>query len=210
MLSQAELSRVWGVSPSYVARLVKKGCPLSSVAEADRWRLENLQKPPRSESGASFVSSVAKPSEVKAEVETDTTTAGRLKRAHNAELLAYSLLQTLAKGGNAVSLRAGVHAWGEAKRRVSEAELEHAKHQQITRELVPTEEVRETSLKFLGGLRASMDALASSVCVRANPSDPQCAKEAIEEAVNHIYRQIQNCEGAFAYDKPPKPISSTA
>jgi hypothetical protein len=204
VISQAELARVWGVSPSYVARLIKKGCPLGSVSEADRWRLENLQKPPRSESGSSLVSSVAKPSEIVANEETDTSTAGRLKRAQNAELIAYSLLQTLADGGNAVSLRAGVHAWGEAKRRVSEAELEHAKYQQVAKELISVEEVKEINTKYLGGIRALMDAMPGSICVRANPSDPECAKEAMEEYIDRILRMIQASEGVFA-DKSPSP-----
>ena len=194
MISQAELARIWGVSPSYVARLIKKGCPLGSVSEADRWRLDNLQKPPRSESGSSLVSSVAKPSEIVANEETDTSTAGRLKRAQNAELMAYSLLQTLADGGNAVSLRAGVHAWGEAKRRVSEAELEHAKHQQATRELISMDEVTETYAKYLGMIRQLMDALPASVAVRANPADPECAKKAVEDGVTQIYMTIQKAE----------------
>ena len=194
MISQAELARVWGVSPSYVARLIKKGCPLGSVSEADRWRLGNLQKPPRSESGSSLVSSNAKPSEVVVIEETDTSTAGRLKRAQNAELMAYSLLQTLANGGNAVSLRAGVHAWGEAKRRVSEAELEHAKHQQATRELISMDEVTETYAKYLGMIRQLMDALPASVAVRANPADPECAKKAVEDGVTQIYMTIQKAE----------------
>jgi len=195
MVSQSELSRIWGVSPSYITRLVKKGCPLSSVSDADRWRLENLQKPPRSNSGASIVSSFAKCPET---ADNDTSTAGRLKRAQNAELMAYRLLEGLAEGGNAVSLRAGVHAWGEAKRRVSEAELEHAKFQLETRETLTISEVEETYAKTLGGIRALMDALPASVAVRANPSDPECAKKAIEEAVDQIYRQIQSSEGVFA------------
>jgi hypothetical protein len=141
-----------------------------------------------------LVSSVAKPSEIVANEETDTSTAGRLKRAQNAELMAYSLLQTLADGGNAVSLRAGVHAWGEAKRRVSEAELEHAKHQQATRELISMDEVTETYAKYLGMIRQLMDALPASVAVRANPADPECAKKAVEDGVTQIYMTIQKAE----------------
>jgi hypothetical protein len=151
-----------------------------------------------------LVSSVAKPSEIVANEETDTSTAGRLKRAQNAELIAYSLLQTLADGGNAVSLRAGVHAWGEAKRRVSEAELEHAKYQQVAKELISVEEVKEINTKYLGGIRALMDAMPGSICVRANPSDPECAKEAMEEYIDRILRMIQASEGVFA-DKSPSP-----
>ena len=94
----------------------------------------------------------------------------------------------------AVSLRAGVHAWGEAKRRVSEAELEHAKHQQATRELISMDEVTETYAKYLGMIRQLMDALPASVAVRANPADPECAKKAVEDGVTQIYMTIQKAE----------------
>jgi len=50
-MRQAELARIWGVSPAYVCKLVGRGMPLASLEEADLWRVENLEKPPRSESG---------------------------------------------------------------------------------------------------------------------------------------------------------------
>jgi len=50
-MKQADLARIWGVSPAYVCKLVGRGMPLASLEEADLWRVENLKKPPRSESG---------------------------------------------------------------------------------------------------------------------------------------------------------------
>jgi len=131
----------------------------------------------------------------------DDSPAARLKRAQQAERIAFDLLQSLAQGGNAVSMRAGVHAFGEAQRRCSEAELALVKHQQATRDLISGDEVQATYAKYLGGIRQLMDALPSSVAVRANPSDPECAKQAVEEGINHIYRQIQSAEGAFTFLK---------
>ena len=54
-MKQAELARIWGVSPAYVCKLVGRGMPLASLEEADLWRVENLEKPPRSESGGAVV-----------------------------------------------------------------------------------------------------------------------------------------------------------
>jgi len=178
--------------------------PIGSLAEADSWRLANLQKPPRSPSGAASVK-VAAGVEAKGEALAeggDESPEARLKRAQQAEILAYGLLRQLAEGGNAVSLRAGVHAFGEAQRRCSEAELHLAKHRQATLELIPAGEAQEVFTKYLGGLRALMDQLPASAAVRANPSDPECAKKALEEAINQILRAIQKAED----DKPfPTP-----
>jgi len=36
-----DLARRWGINPSYITRLVKRGCPLTSFEEADTWRMAN-------------------------------------------------------------------------------------------------------------------------------------------------------------------------
>ena len=201
-MTSSELARTWGVSPSYVARLVKRGLPLTSLSAADSWRLANLQKPPRSESGSALVSAEVK-APTAAGADDEDSTHARLKRSHQAERLAFDLLKQLAEGGNAIAMRAGVHAWGEAKKRVSEAELEHAKHQLATRELVSMSEVMETFAEHLGGIRALMDALPSMICFRANPSDPDLAKQSIAEGVDQILRNISNAE-RVAFPTPAK------
>lgn len=205
----SEIARQWGVSSSYVARLVKRGMPLRSLADADSWRLANLQKPPRSESGAVLVKQTSDGAGAgDSEIADKDSPLARLKRSHKAERLAFALLEQLGEGGNAVAMRAGIHAWGEAKKRVSEAELEHAKHQLATGELMDAEMVKEIYTKFLGGLRQSLDAMPSSLATRANPSDPECAKRAIQEGVDQIYNAIQKAEGAFK-DTSPAPTTST-
>jgi hypothetical protein len=45
VMTQTELANEWGVSQPYVAKLVKKGLPLTSKVDADRWRLESKQRP---------------------------------------------------------------------------------------------------------------------------------------------------------------------
>jgi hypothetical protein len=202
----SEIARCWGVSPGYVSRLKKKGMPLSSLAEADRWRLDNLQKPPRSESGAAAVRVAADLGGGEIQAGNDSP-AARLKRAQHAERLAFALLQSLAEGGNAVAMRAGVHAFGEAQRRCSDAELALVKNQQATRGLISFDEVQATFTKHLGGIRQLMDALPSSVAVRANPSDPECARMAVQEGIDQILRMIQASEGVFA-DNSPSPSPS--
>lgn len=197
----SEIARTWGVSPSYVGRLVKKGLPLTSVAAADGWRLANLQKPPRSSSGAAIVSQAVTPTAGAIPEGDQSLPLARLKRAQRAEILAFDLLEQLAKGANAIAMRAGVHAWGEAKKRVSEAELEYAKFQLATGEVILVEEYRELMLKYLGTIRSLMDALPSSVCFKANPSDPEHARQVLNDGIDVILRAIQD-----AHDNlPPAP-----
>ena len=199
-----EIARTWGVSPGYVSRLVKRGMPIASLAEADSWRLANLQKPPRSQAGAASVKVAAKV-EAKGEALAEggeESPEARLKRAQQAEILAYGVLLQLAEGGNAVSLRAGVHAFGEAQRRCSEAELNLTKHRQATNELMSVGEVEAVFTETLGTIRALMDALPASVCVRANPSDPELAKMALQEGVDQILRAINQAEDNKPFPTP--------
>lgn len=197
----SEIARTWGVSPSYVGRLVRKGLPLTSVAAADGWRLANLQKPPRSSSGAAIVRQAATPTAGAISKDDQDSPFARLKRAQRAEILAFDLLEQLAKGANAIAMRAGVHAWGEAKKRVSEAELEYAKHQLATGGVISSEEVREFIGKFLGTIRSLMDSLPSSVCFKANPSDPEHARQVLTDEVNVILKAISSAEDNL----PPAP-----
>jgi hypothetical protein len=47
VMTQTELAKKWGVSQPYVAKLVKKGMPLTNKEDAERWRLESKQRPSR-------------------------------------------------------------------------------------------------------------------------------------------------------------------
>lgn len=198
-----EIARTWGVSPGYVSRLIKKGMPTGSLAEADSWRLANLQKPPRSQSGAAVVKIAAGTGQGMKLCEVgDESPGARLKRANEAERLAFHLLRELAEGGNAIALRSGVHAFGEAQRRCSEAELNLAKHQLATGELISTAEVREVFTNTLGVIRSLMDALPAALAVRANPSDPECAKRALQEGVDQILRAVSKSEQDDPFPTP--------
>jgi hypothetical protein len=44
-MTQTELAKEWGVSQPYVAKLVKRGMPLTSKDDAETWRLEAKQRP---------------------------------------------------------------------------------------------------------------------------------------------------------------------
>src|SRR5215831_14215262 len=47
MPSNREIAKDWGVTPAYVDRQVKKGCPTVSFEVADLWRQANQVREPR-------------------------------------------------------------------------------------------------------------------------------------------------------------------
>ena len=196
MITQKELREKWGIDAGQLSRMVKRGMPLTSESDAQRWRLANQKRVSKNLHAPSQTSSEPlKDSD--AESYKSKTSLGRLNRAKQAEVVAYSLVATAANNQNPVAMRAAVQGWGEAKKRVAEAELEHARFEEVTRVLVRMDEVREVFGKWLGAIRNLMDAMPSSLAARANPSDPECAKRAIQEGIDQIFVTIQKAEGAF-------------
>jgi hypothetical protein len=198
MIRQKELCEKWGLTRGAISQLVKAGMPLTSVTDAERWKIANQKKPSRARPILSASANLSETSENSdAESIKLENPLGRLHRARRAELVAYSLVQRATNERNPVAMRSAVQGWGEAKKRVAEAEMEHARFEEVTRVLVRMDEVREVFGKWLGAIRNLMDAMPSSLAARANPSDPECAKRAIQEGIDQIFVTIQKAEGAF-------------
>jgi len=198
MIRQKELCEKWGLVKSEISKLVKRGMPLTSVADAERWKIANQKNPSRARPILSASASLSETSEnLDAESIKLENPLGRLHRARRAEVVAYSLVQRAANEKNPVAMRAAVQGWGEAKKRVAEAEMEHARWEEMNRVTLRMDEVQEWITKWHGGIRALLDAMPSSLAARANPSDPECAKQAIQDGVNQIFITIQKGEGAF-------------
>ena len=198
-MRQSELAKLWGISGAAINKLVKAGMPLTSEAEAQSWKIANQKRVGRKQLliQAPSPTSSEPSKELDAESYKSTSSLGRLNRAKQAEVVAYSLVATAATNKNPIAMRSAVQGWGEAKKRVAEAEMEHARFEEVTRVLVRMDEVREVFGKWLGAIRNLMDAMPSSLAARANPSDPECAKRAIQEGIDQIFVTIQKAEGAF-------------
>jgi len=198
MIRQIDLVQKWGMDKGQISKMVKAGMPLTSVSDAERWKLANQKNPSRLQP---ILSASENSSETSEDLDIESlksqTPLGRLHRAKRAEMVAYSLVMRSYKENSPVAMRAAVQGWGEAKKRVAEAEMEHARFEEVTRVLVRMDEVREVFGKWLGAIRNLMDAMPSSLAARANPSDPECAKRAIQEGIDQIFVTIQKAEGAF-------------
>ncbi len=198
MIRQTDLAQKWNVSRAAISKFVKAGMPLTSVNDAERWKLSNQKRVSKTEISLIPSPNSSEPSkDSDAELSVSKTSLGRLNRAKNAEVVAYSLVATAATNKNPVAMRATVQGWGEAKKRVAEAEMEHARWEEVSRVTVRMGEVQEWITKWHGAIRSLLDALPSSLAARANPSDPECAKQAIQDGINQIFVTIQKAEGAF-------------
>ena len=195
MIKQKELCEKWGMDRGQLSRMVKRGMPLTSEADALRWRMENQKASPRS------APPLKKDDSESPDLSDDDykaiTTLGRLLRAQRMEIVAFNQMVKAGRQENPIQTRAAIHAYERAQKAVRQAELDHHAEQAHLRQTLSINEVQETYTKYLGGIRALLDAMPASICSRANPSDPECAKQAIEDGVNQIFLAIQKAEGAF-------------
>ena len=199
MIRQVELVEKWGLSKAMISGMVKKGMPLTSESDAMKWRLQSQQASFRKGPPLSQDESQEKESQDSSNDDLSAlNTLGRLLRAQRMEVAAFRLMVKASKENNPIATRAAIHAYRDAQRVVRQAEIDHHEEQAHLRQTLPTIEVQEKYTKYLGGIRQLLDAMPSSICSRANPSDPECAKQAIEDGVNQIYIAIQKAEGAFA------------
>lgn len=195
MIRQVELVEKWGLSKGMVSMMVKKGMPLTSEADAMKWRLENQQAVFRKGPPLSQEESPEKESQDSSNDDLSAlNTLGRLLRAQRMEVAAFRLMVKASNDKNPIATRAAIHAYRDAQRVVRQAEIDHNEEQRHLRQTFSADEVQETFSKYLGGIRALLDAMPSSLASRANPSDPECSKKAIEEGVDQIYIAIQKGE----------------
>ena len=198
MIRQVELVEKWGLSKAMISGMVKKGMPLTSEADAMKWRLQNQQAVFRKGPPLSQDESPEKESQDSSNDGLSAlNTLGRLLRAQRMEVAAFRLMVKASKENNPIATRAAIHAYRDAQRVVRQAEIDHHAEQAHLRQTLSINEVQEIYTKYLGGIRALLDAMPASICSRANPSDPECAKQAIEDGVNQIFLAIQKAEGAF-------------
>ena len=198
MIRQTELVEKWGMSKGQISKMVARGMPLTSEADAMRWRMDNQQAIARVPPPLKPESEESESQSISDEDLSSLNTLGRLLRAQRMEVAAFRLMVRATKEGNTIATRAALHAYEKAQKVVRQAEIDHAQEQAHLRQTLSLGEVQETFSKYLGGIRALLDAMPSSICSRANPSDPECSKQAIEDGVNQIYLAIQKAEdGAF-------------
>lgn len=195
MIQQKELCEKWGMDRGQLSRMVKRGMPLTSEADALRWRMENQKASPRS--APPLRKDDSESPDLSDEDYKAITTLGRLLRAQRMEIVAFNQMVKAGRQENPIQTRAAIHAYERAQKAVRQAELDHHAEQAHLRQTLSINEVQETYTKYLGGIRALLDAMPASICSRANPSDPECAKQAIEDGVNQIFIAIQKAEGAF-------------
>jgi len=196
VITQNTLVKKWGIVPSVVSRMVKKGMPLNSESDAENWRMANQKRVGR---GGGKLKNLVKIESTKVQEEEGDWISpyARIKMAEQALLEANTMLKNSSAEGNAVAMRAAVDSQINAQKSLIIAEEAKENYDLRKRNTLAMGEVKEFISTWFGAIRNLMDAMPSSLSARANPSDPECAKVAIQEGVDQIFVTIQKAEGEF-------------
>jgi hypothetical protein len=194
-MRQSELAKAWGMSKGQISKYVKAGMPLTSESAAQQWRRDNQKNVTKG-----LLAEVRQEARLEVKVESpegNHPAKEVYERARTAERKSYELMNSQVDAKSFIQARAAIAQYNECIKALNNAAEGFRQEQAHLRQTLSTAEVKEKYIKHIGSLRSLLDAMPSSLCARANPSDPECAKQALEEGVNQLYIAIQKGEGAF-------------
>lgn len=199
-VKQADLGRAWGLSRGRVSQMVKAGMPLTSLEEAESWRVAHYGG--RTFSGQrggqvkndSAINGGAdlppKPEPVKDADLKREDIEGTLARLKKNELVAWGMLAQAVNQRDENAILVGQRKFGEAValRVKLGAEVEKILLQKgVT---IMMAEAKELFARHLQAVRMALKSMPSRIAARCNPADPVLAKQALNEAVERMFKTL--------------------
>lgn len=205
-VKQSELAKAWGLTRARVCQMVKKGMPLTSLAEAESWRIAHHggASVPGSAGGQVKSDSVSngggdlvlleKPENVNPSDLSREDFHGTLARLIKNEMIAWSMLATAVRQKNETEIQVRQRQYRDAvdlrvrqEKNVDEILLQR-------RDLISLAEAKELFGRHLQAVRLSLKNLPSRLAAKCNPSDPALAKQILNEAIEKLFKQLNEWE----------------
>ena len=199
-VKQAELVKAWGLSRGRVSQMVKAGLPLGSLEEAEAWRVAHYGARTVSgrQGGQSKSDSVSfggadlppPPEPVKTSDLSREDIEGTLARLKKNELVAWGVLAQAVRGGDENGILLGQKKFADAAslRVKLEKEVDAILLQKgIT---VTMGEAKDLFGRHLQAVRMALKNVPARLAARCNPSDPMLAKQTLNEAVERIFKTL--------------------
>lgn len=187
-LTQAKLSRLWGVSPTAVHKLVARGMPLDSIQAAESWR-DNNSNPDKVQGGKAADKARPKPetpeaTERKASQRRQAATVEEAERylseVEELRNFAKENAETLWQQGLIDDSRKWLTVHQGIAKQYPSLHSQVLKLREAHRITITTEAAQTVFVGFLMRLRGLLDTMPSALAAKANPSDPEHAREQLE------------------------------
>jgi hypothetical protein len=204
MVSLTEIAKYTGVSISHLSKKKAEGLPQDSLESAKDWLDRNRKNPPRS---PNLQPKPLAPEDQKPqELDTPSVTKrdllrddiyGCLARAKQSEKFCYALLHQAQANQDHARLPNLVKAHKEALRGRLEAEERVEALQISTGSVIGVDLAKNILSRYMMTIRSLLENMPSSICRRVNPSDPELAKDVLEEAIDKVISVIHKTKGSF-------------
>jgi hypothetical protein len=199
MLNRKELAAAWRVSPQMAGRYIKRGCPLDSLENADRWRRTNTLARGHKTAPAEVCMTPDRADELAEAMILESGQADR--ETLHANLRTLQLMVKQCKAAIAAAIENGDTEAGRrwtvtltnvlARSAVIAKELQAVLREDgITIRFADAEALFRAILKEM---RQVVMQATISLPQRLNPSDPELAREVMADWFNHSFlRQMHN------------------
>jgi hypothetical protein len=172
--------------------------PTDTIENATAWRENNRERsgklPSNSISGGVVIPKDTSVPVSKGDLSRDDI-YGCLARARNTEKVSYAILHNAQVNNETHKLPSLVKAHREAVKSRMEAEIKVESLQVAMGSKIDADVARNIFARYMMTIRNLMEGLGASVCRRANPSDPELAKDAIADGVKQIIAVIEKTKG---------------
>ena len=193
----ADLVKAWGLSRQRVGQMKKDGMPFTSLEEAEAWRVAHYggsavrsQQRQQDKCDSTQCGGAVLPEPVRASDLGREDIEGTLARLKKNELVAWGVLAQAVRDRNENAILLGQRKFGEAAalRVKLEKEVDAILLQQGVTVLMG--EAKELFGRHLQAVRMALKNVPSRLASRCNPSDPALAKQTLHEAVERIFKTL--------------------
>lgn len=186
MISQKELVDKWGISKGRVSQLVAEGLPLDSFESAEAWRAQRIPPKEFQEEVEQGIGEAGKQESLQSEISRDDH-VGRVARGRMAERVAFGFINKAVKAENPAAMRIAVRAWGDAKKRVAEAEAEAKKIEAIS---YNTALAKAQISKLVSVIQPLLKQMPKQIGIMVAGKDAKEAEEIIQKEVEGIFKAV--------------------
>jgi len=199
MLNRKELAAAWRISPQMAGRYIKRGCPLDSLENADRWRRTNTLARGHKAAPGEVCMTPDRADEIAEAMILESGQADR--ETLHANLRTLQLMVKQCKAAIAAAIENGDteagRRWTVTLTNVLARSAVIAKElQAVLREDGITIRFADAESLFVAILKEMRQVVMQatiSLPQRMNPSDPELAREVMAEWFNHTFlRQMHN------------------
>lgn len=204
-ITQGDLVKHWGVVKQYVSRLVKDGCPLTSIEDADKWHNEtrerqvvrspNAQVPDESAGGAGAPAEPLDPEEEAHDELLGLDMTGLEKELKNARRNASSAARRVREAEKTKTLESLVgqrqQTYNKAVENYERMEKSVRRERESRKELMTLDQHKIQLNKMWVPAITLMRKLPRTLAVKVNPGDDVAAEKILAQGVEDVIAEMK-------------------